>query len=392
MTTIGEEKFAGSTYIKEYFNMKDPSKPAYVNASSTILAPNETKGSILSVFKQKIKLFSSKENLSEMLSYSDFDMKDIGRTKTAVFIVIQDEKKTYHPLATIFLKQCYETLIDVAQENGGSLPYRTNFILDEFANMPPLKDVTTMITAARSRKIRFYLIVQNFAQLNEVYGKENAETIKGNCNKIYLLSSELQSLEEISKLCGDEKIKGKDGKPDEKKPLVTISDLQQMKMGEAIIMKLRSYPFKTKFPDISQYNFGNKKYEKATFIEREKKPIQVFNVRDFVKEKKQAGLFNLFDQKDNNMAMPTGQGVPPIFPDLGNMESDQNGGIDVDALVKRIDEKIAQLEEEERLEKEKQSKENAEASTPTTINESQKDNKTEEITDDEFFDDFFLDD
>ena len=163
-------------------------------------------------------------------------------------------------------------------------------------------------------------------------------------------------------------------------------------MGEAIIMKLRSYPFKTKFPDISQYNFGNKKYEKATFIEREKKPIQVFNVRDFVKEKKQAGLFNLFDQKDNNMAMPTGQGVPPIFPDLGNMESDQNGGIDVDALVKRIDEKIAQLEEEERLEKEKQSKENAEASTPTTINESQKDNKTEEITDDEFFDDFFLDD
>ena len=90
--------------------------------------------------------------------------------------------------------------------------------------------------------------------------------------------------------------------------------------------------------------------------------------------------------------MPTGQGVPPIFPDLGNMESDPNGGIDVDALVKRIDEKIAQLEEEERLEKEKQSKENAEASTPTTINESQKDNKTEEITDDEFFDDFFLDD
>ena len=101
-------------------------------------------------------------------------------------------------MATIFVKQCYESLIDVAHANGGKLPIRTNFILDEFANMPPLKDVTTMITAARSRLIRFNLIIQNFAQLNQVYGKENAETIKGNCaNLIYLLSSELGALKKL---------------------------------------------------------------------------------------------------------------------------------------------------------------------------------------------------
>ena len=154
-TTVGEDKCGGSTYVKEYFNMKDPNSPAYINASGTIMAPSDTKGSIISVFKQKIKLFSSRENLSEMLSYSDFDMNTIGERPTAVFIIIQDEKKTYHSLATIFVKQCYETLIDVAQAHGGKLPCRTNFLLDEFANMPPLKDVTTMITAARSRQIRF---------------------------------------------------------------------------------------------------------------------------------------------------------------------------------------------------------------------------------------------
>ena len=109
--------------------------------------------SILSTFRQKIRMFTTRENLSEMLSKSDFDMRDIGKKKTAVFLIVQDEKKTLHPLATIFIKQCYETLIDVAQESGGKLPYRTNFILDEFANMPPLKDVTTMVTAARSRLI-----------------------------------------------------------------------------------------------------------------------------------------------------------------------------------------------------------------------------------------------
>ena len=54
---------------------------------STINAPSDTKGSILSVFKQKIKLFSSRENLSvKCFRHSDFDLKDIGRKKTAVFL------------------------------------------------------------------------------------------------------------------------------------------------------------------------------------------------------------------------------------------------------------------------------------------------------------------
>ena len=67
--------------------------------------------------------------------------------------------------------------------------------------MPPLKDVTTMITAARSRQIRFTMIIQNFAQLDAVYGKEEAETLRGNCgNLIYLVTTELKALEEISKI------------------------------------------------------------------------------------------------------------------------------------------------------------------------------------------------
>ena len=120
----------------------------------------------------------------------------------------------------LFRSQIYETLISVAQKHGGKLPIRTNFLLDEFANMPPLKDVTTMITAARSRKIRFTMIIQNFAQLDSVYGKEDAETIRGNCgNIIYLITTELKALEEISKMCGEVKSK-KDDKT-ASTPLVT---------------------------------------------------------------------------------------------------------------------------------------------------------------------------
>ena len=314
-TTVGEEKFGGSTYIKEYFSAKDPASAAEINASSTIMAPTETKGSILSVFKQKVKLFASRDNLSEMLSHSDINLESIGQRPTAVFIVIQDEKKTYHSLVTILLKQIYETLIGVAQEHGGKLPIRTNFLLDEFANMPPLKDVTTMITAARSRAIRFTMIIQNFAQLDQVYGKENAETIRGNCgNIIYLITTELKALEEISKMCGEQKSK-KDDKT-ASTPLVTVSDLQRMKQFEVIILRMRKQPFKTKFTPYFQLNWG-KSYPKATYPTREKLPVHTFDIKEFVKAQKKKKLLEMMNSADNQKPVGGADGFGGGFPPMG---------------------------------------------------------------------------
>ena len=424
MTTVGEEKFGSSTYIKEYFDAKDPASAASINASSTISAPNETKGSILSVFRQKIKLFASRENLSEMLSHSDIDLAGIGKRKTALFIVIQDEKTTYHPLVTILLKQCYETLIDVAQANGGALPVRTNFLLDEFANMPKLKDMTTMITAARSRHMRFTMIIQNYAQLNQVYGKEEAETIRGNCgNIIYLISAELAALEEISKMCGEVKSK-KDDKT-ASTPLVTVSDLQRMKQFETIILRMRKQPFKTKMTPDFKINWG-KTYPKAVFTEREKIPVQTFDIKTFVKEQKKKKLLDMMNSTD--MGMPNGDGgmMPPFLPpnlfakkepSPFKMESSSipskpqiNQAIepvtkkepapsfDVDELVKKIDAKIAELEKEEALNKEKEKmnrmeeKEEKLEESPikeVTTNNDINLNLDDNDSDDDFFDDFF---
>ena len=350
MSSLGEEKFGGpnNNYIKEYFNMKDPSRPAYINASGTVFTAEDTKQGVLATFKQKIKIFSSRDNLSEMLSYTDFDMRDIGRKKTAVFLIIQDEKRTLHPLATIFIKQCYETLIDVAQENGGKLPYKTNFILDEFANMPPLKDVTTMVTAARSRKIRFVFVIQNYAQLTQVYGKENAETIKGNCNTVYLISNELQALEEISKMCGEVKSK-KDDKT-ASTPLVTVSDLQRLSQFEIIILRLRMMPYRTKYTPDFKLDWGQT-YEKATHDVLEKRTVELFDIRDFVKAKKKEKMGAMLGNMEmnpfmgmmpkGNPSMPSGMfnGMPNnmMMPGMGNANSSFN----VDELVKKIDAKIA---------------------------------------------------
>ena len=407
MSSLGEERFGGpnNNYIKEYFNGKDPSKPAYINASGTVFTAEETKQGVLSTFKQKVKIFSSRDNLSEMLSYSDFDMKEIGRKRTAVFMIVQDEKKTLHPLATIFIKQCYETLIDVAQESAGKLPYRTNFILDEFANMPPLKDVTTMVTAARSRLIRFTFIIQNYAQLTQVYGKENAETIKGNCNITYLISSELQALEEISKMCGEVKSKEKDKTAST--PLVTVSDLQRLSQYEVISLRLRTMPFKTKLVPNFKMNWG-RVYETATYPQRDKREVKLFDIREFVKVKKQEKMSELLNGSNSASGVPFGMPNPFAFPlmsDNSNKVSehsmmDRKPAFNVDELVKRIDAKIAQLEEEEKREKEAQSVDKFDVND--FVNDDSKDDIKNEETftdqmydeaalDDQFFDDFFSD-
>ena len=467
-TTVGEEKFGGSTYIKEYFNAKDPASAAAINASSTIMAPTETKGSILSVFKQKVKLFASRDNLSEMLSYSSVDLESIGERPTAVFIVIQDEKKTYHSLVTILLKQIYETLISTAQKHGGKLPVRTNFILDEFANMPPLKDVTTMITAARSRRIRFTMIIQNFAQLDAVYGKDDAETIRGNCgNIIYLITTELKALEEISKMCGE--VKSKKDEKTASTPLVTVSDLQRMKQYETVILRMRKQPFKTKLTPDWQIDWG-RKYPLAKYPNRPKREVHTFDIKEFVKNQKKKKLLEMMNaaESEANGTLPeqkekidqfdysekkTYQGrsigssnpmidfsspflererekepakkpYEPVFVPSENKPSpiadftqtpsvkplekessskDDGFNFDVDELVKKIDAKIAELEEEEKRNKAQETPQ--QEIKPTTPIDNVKplettpvvENKTNvnnlELSDDEsdedFFDDFF---
>jgi len=375
MSTVGEERFATSNYLKEYFTLKGESSAPYIFASNTINAPKDTQGGITSTFRQKIRIFSSREMLSEMLAYSDFDMRDIGKEKTAVFMIIHDEKTTYHSLLTIFIKQCYEILIDVAKESGGKLPVRTNFILDEFANMPPLKDVDSMVSAARSRDIRFTFIIQNFAQLNDVYGKEVAEVIKGNCNNlVYLISTEMAALEEISKMCGEVKSKEKDKTAST--PLVTVTDLQKLKLFEAIIIRLRQHPFKTRLEPDFKMDWGITRVT-AELPSREKKEIQLFDLKKFVSEEKRK---KMMADLENNKDMPQISGLPgmdnpfmnsnPFMKNMNSSPMNPFGSVgnpfmkdapmtneDIDKMIADIDKRLKELDEEEARQKEAEKKE-----------------------------------
>lgn len=222
-----------------------------LNFRNVFNAPDRTLRSIITELYSMIRAFNTNKSLTRMLSANSVDLRTIGQEKTAVYLIIPDEKTTQHFLATTFIKQAYEVLIGEAQKQDNfQLPVRVNFVLDEFCNMPKIQDMPAMISAARSRNMRFYLVAQSMHQLRGKYG-EDADTIKGNCdNWVFLTSKELALLEEISELCGSVNTAN-----NSKRSLISISELQRLdkERGEALILHCRQYPFISELADISAY-------------------------------------------------------------------------------------------------------------------------------------------
>ena len=194
------------------------------------------------------KLYAQK-SLIGMLSTNEIRFSCLGTEKTVLYLIMPDEKTTLHKIVSLAIKQCYEQLIGLAQKSeSNTLPIRVNFLLDEFSNLPAIPDMPSMISAARSRNIKFHLIVQGLYQLRSKYGDDDAQTIKGNCgNWAFLTSRELPLLEEISNLCGQDNQTGS--------RLITVSQLQRLnkERGEALMLIGRQFPYIAHLADISQY-------------------------------------------------------------------------------------------------------------------------------------------
>lgn len=68
-------------------------------------------------------------------------------------------------LATLYISQAYQALVDLANKNGGRLAQRVNFVLDEFGNLPPIPDFDKKITVAAGRGMRFCWLFRIYHRL-----------------------------------------------------------------------------------------------------------------------------------------------------------------------------------------------------------------------------------
>ena len=293
-----------------YFQQKPFGSLSKMSYATGSFAKGETRATLFSVLATVIKMFSD-TGIANLTSHTDFELDEIGKQKTAVFLIIPDEKESRHELASLFIDQCYQALVNTAQSmKDGKMPIRINFILDEFANMPPISSISNKITVSRSRNIRFYLVLQDFDQLKETY-KDSAGTIKSNCtNWIYLLTSDNETAKEISSRLGKYTISSNrvstSSRLDELnynisndkslmgRELLMPDELMRFKLGDGLFMATRQYPIKSKF--ISIYDYGIKIKKTSVPNKQKDNKIDCFNLDDFRKRK-------IEEQEDNKIEL-----------------------------------------------------------------------------------------
>lgn len=250
--------------LRNYFGGRNVLSKAYSLSKQVCDCAEQTRASYMSIVYEKLTMFND-AGICSLTSTSDFSGADLSDKPTALFLKIPDEKDTRHNLASIFILDIYKTLIKVASNNEDlSLPRNVYFILDEFGNLPKIEKFDKMITVGRSRKIWFNMVVQSYAQLNNVYGNEVADIIKSNCAvKMFIGSNDINTCKEYSELCGNitvvtqsssTVIEGNNtnlSNQIQTRPLIYPSELQRLNkpgdIGHAIIVTFGNYPLKSYF-------------------------------------------------------------------------------------------------------------------------------------------------
>ncbi len=147
-----------------------------------------------------------------------------------------------------------------------------NFLLDEYGNLPQIRDFDHTVAVARGRGIRLCLVVQDLQQIKRHY-PDSYGTIKGSCNNwAYLLTADPETAKEISAKCGQYTTTGETYSMPKvywtssqvpghatnsttliSRPLVTPDEIMRWPELQALVLQARHNPAKLPLPDLSAW-------------------------------------------------------------------------------------------------------------------------------------------
>ena len=223
------------------------------------------------------------------MTSDDLEIDKIGEEKTAFFIILPDSDTTFNFVSAVMYQQMFDSLFYKADfEYNGRLPIHTRFLLDEFANIGLIPNFEVYIATMRSREISVNVILQNLAQLKNIY-KDSWETITGNCDTLVFLGGREQStLKYISEMLGKTTIdmrtttenKGQTGGFSVNsqvlgRDLMTPDEVGLLGNEECIVLIRGIRPFKSKKYDITKHS----NYQKLSDFDEK-------NLYDYTKNRK----------------------------------------------------------------------------------------------------------
>ena len=334
--------------LKKYIEGKPYGFKSKDKLIPVISTSENTYKSITSVFNERMSLFDD-INVENITSNSDFDFDILGKEPTVLYCCIPDESKIYYTLISIIVSLIYKTLVLLSNEQENKrLPYNLVFLLDEFANTPPLEDIETIVSVARSRGMYFQFFLQSFAQLDNLYGKEVSQIIQDNCGLAYLKTNTQETAESISKRLGNKTIEttslnysmsfmnnnGSKGTSLMSRNLMTPDEIKQLHY-KTIILPTISHPI---FRDTVIY----KKFScyKSGCIERKVRPLARLFDTYFTVEQLKSNDDNNQEQKvdttESQVRTKLVNIINEVIKIFGKVDSNINYRKDNDVLIAQL--------------------------------------------------------
>jgi type IV secretion system protein VirD4 len=170
--------------------------------------PEQEGGSVLSTAKSYLSLYRDPV-VRRNVERSDFGIKDLMHHESAVslYIVTQpNDKDRLKPLIRVVVNMIIRLLADKMDfENGRPVAHykhRLLMMLDEFPALGKLDIVQESLAFVAGYGLKCYLIVQDIAQLNAAYGKD--ESISSNCHiRIAYAPNRTDTAQALSAMTGE---------------------------------------------------------------------------------------------------------------------------------------------------------------------------------------------
>ena len=258
-------------------------------AGAALNSADQAMMSVMSTALSRLNCFLDSEMEQILCFGTAIDAERFCSEKSAVFIILPEEDTSKYFMVSLLIQQLYREILVIADENGGKLPNRVMFYMDEFGTFPKIEGAEAMFSAGRSRKISIIAIIQSFAQLEQNYGKQGMDIITDNTQLTIFggFAPNSQSADVLSKALGEQTVQSESvscGKEKSQslqmigRPLLTVDELKSMPKGQFIVMKTGTHPmisplklyFKwgIKFGDA--YFLPDKGARSVAYMEREK--------------------------------------------------------------------------------------------------------------------------
>lgn len=202
--------------------------------------------------------------IAALTSGCDFDLRDLRRKPMTIYVIVAPGDIGYlKPLLRLFFDQLINLNTEVTHKQDRTIKYQTLVLLDEFVRLERMDSLAHAAQYTRDYGLRMAYIVQNKAQVSNIYGRDGTADIFGNLGAEMIFGTNDQEvLSDLEARLGDNTVtyanrsrprfwswanpsKQSESEHPHKRPLMLDQEIARMRPEEQLILRAGMKPMKT---------------------------------------------------------------------------------------------------------------------------------------------------